>query len=74
MKKVEYLLAIICSISEKHKTTKHLFHWECDMQKVCEIMVKLKTSKGYKDIVLTPDSLKTSKLGFWVDYKIYKEI
>lgn len=44
------------------------------MQKVCETMVKLKTSKGYKDIVLTPDSLKTSKLGFWVDHKIYKEI
>lgn len=51
-------------------TQEYSSHWEFNMQKVCEIMVKLKTFKGYKGIVLNPDSLKSSKLGFWVDHRV----
>lgn len=45
-----------------------LLLWEINMQKLCEIKVKFKTSQVHKQIAVNPDSLKISKLRFLVDY------
>lgn len=56
---------------KKLKKTKHtdvLLSLGNQYANLCEIKVKLKTSKVHKQIFLNPNSLKISKLGFSVDY------
>lgn len=48
--------------------------WEFNMQKMCDIKVRFKTPKVHEQIVLSPDSLKISKLRFSADYSIHREI